>query len=158
MPARAQQPLPAWLTSDLMQNMRRFDHIDLRVADRAAARAFYANIAPALGFPHIEDGPEWICFCATRHPEIGEYIAITEDRTCNPCNACHAFWAQSKSDVDRIALALREAGVPALEGPGMFYRGHYAVYFEDPSGNRFEVCCRENTHAFDPRISDEGTS
>ena len=135
--------------------MRRFDHIDLRVADRSAARSFYAKIAPALGFPYVEDGPEWICFCATRYPEVGEYLAITEDRTAKANNVCHALWASSRLEVDRIASALRDAGVPALEGPDMFYRGHYAVYFEDPFGNRFEVCYRENTHAFDPRIPGE---
>jgi catechol 2,3-dioxygenase-like lactoylglutathione lyase family enzyme len=135
--------------------MRRFDHIDLRVPELVAARSFYAKIGPVLGFPYVEGGPEWICFCATQYPEVGEYIAITENRACNPNNVCYALWAQSRAEVDRIASALREAGVPALEGPAMFYRGHYAVYFEDPFGNRFEVCYRENTHAFDPRIAEE---
>ena len=132
--------------------MRLFDHIDLRVPDRSVARSFYAKIGPVLGFPYVEDGSEWTCFCATSYREVGEYIAITEDRTCKTSNVCHALWAPSRSDVDRIALALREAGVPAMEGPAMFYRGHYAVYFKDPFGNRFEVCYRENSHAFDPRI------
>jgi predicted lactoylglutathione lyase len=138
--------------------MRIFDHIDLRVSDRSAARRFYAKIGPVLGLPSVEEGPEWICFCSTPYPEVGEYIAITEDRSYKAGNVCHALWAQSRPDVDRIASTLREAGAPAIEGPEMFYRGHYAVYFEDPSGNRFEVCYRENTHAFDPRISDKNTA
>jgi catechol 2,3-dioxygenase-like lactoylglutathione lyase family enzyme len=138
--------------------MRRFDHIDLRVVDAVAARAFYAKICGAFGFPHVEDGPEWICFCAKPYPEIGEYLAITEDRTYKAGNVCHAFWAQSKPEVDRIAMVLREAGAPAIEGPDMFYQGHYAVYFEDLSGNRFEVCYREFTHSFDSRIPDGKTT
>ncbi len=81
-----------------------------------------------------------------------EYLAITEDRAHRPSRNCHALWAASREVVDRVADGLRAAGVPALEGPGMFYRGHYAVYFEDPSGNRLEVCHRDYSHAFDPRI------
>jgi catechol 2,3-dioxygenase-like lactoylglutathione lyase family enzyme len=135
--------------------MRRFDHIDLRVVDRSVARIFYEKISPALGFPYVEDGPEWLCFCTKPYPEIGEYIAITEDRAYQASRVCYAFWAENKSQVNKIAAALREAGVPTLEGPAMFYQGHYAVYFEDPSGNRFEVCYREYTHTFDSRISEE---
>ncbi len=127
--------------------MRHFDHIDLRVNDRAEARTFYEKICAALGFPHIEDGDEWTCFSSCPDPEVGEYLAITEDRTHRASHICHALWAESKPAVDRIAEVLKAAGAPALEGPGTFYRGHYAVYFEDPSGNRFEVCYRESTPA-----------
>jgi catechol 2,3-dioxygenase-like lactoylglutathione lyase family enzyme len=134
------------------RNPRRFDHIDLRVVDRAEARAFYERICVVLGFPYVEDGGEWICFNSVPYPAVGEYLAITEDRAHQASCVCHALWAESRDEVDRVAAALRAAGVPALEGPGMFYQGHYAVYFEDPSGNRFEVCYREYTHDFDPRI------
>jgi catechol 2,3-dioxygenase-like lactoylglutathione lyase family enzyme len=133
--------------------MRCFDHLDLRVGNRAEGRAFYARICAALGFPYIEDGPEWICFNSRPPPEIGEYLAITEEPTHRASQICHALWADSKETVERIAEALREARAPALEGPGLFYRGHFAVYFEDPWGNRFEVCYREYTQAFDPRIA-----
>ncbi len=135
--------------------MRRFDHIDLRVVDIAAARAFYEKVCAALGFPHVKIGPEWTCFSAEPEPKIGDYIALTEDRSYKASSVCHALWAQSKADVDRIARVLLQAGAGAMEGPDMFYRGHYAVFFEDPSGNRFEVCYREYTHSFDSRIADE---
>ncbi len=133
-------------------NPRRFDHIDLRVVDRATALAFYARVAPLLGFPYVDEGSEWTCFCAVPPPGIGEYLAITEDPAHRAGTNCHAFWAESRAAVDAVAAGLAAAGVPALEGPGMFYRGHYAVYFEDPSGNHFEVCHREYAHDFDPRI------
>jgi catechol 2,3-dioxygenase-like lactoylglutathione lyase family enzyme len=134
--------------------MRRFDHIDLRVTDKAVALAFYSRICGALGFPHIEGADEWICFSSVPYPEIGEYIALSEDPRHKPSEICHAFWAASKRAVDQIAEVLRNAGAANIEGPAMFYKGHYAVYFEDPTGNRFEVCYREYTSAFDPRISE----
>jgi catechol 2,3-dioxygenase-like lactoylglutathione lyase family enzyme len=138
--------------------MRRFDHLDLRVVDRQQAREFYDPICALLGFPYEDDGEEWLCYSSVPPPAIGEYLAITEDRAHRPSRICHALWADSKDEVDWIAAGLRAAGVPALEGPGMFYQGHYAVYFEDPSGNRFEVCYREYTHAFDPRIAADTTA
>ena len=134
--------------------MRHFDHLDLRVNDRQKAQEFYRRIGPLIGFPHEDDSGEWLCYGSVPWTGIGEYLAITEDRSHQPSRICHALWAQSKDEVDRIAAGLRAVGVPALEGPDMFYRGHYAVYFEDPSGNRFEVCHREYTHGFDPRIPD----
>ena len=100
----------------------------------------------------MEDGGEWICFSAVPSPAVGEYLAITEDRAHRASRICHALWAESRDEVDRVAAGMRAAAVPALEGPGMYYQGHYAVYFEDPSGHRFEVCYREFTHDFAPRI------
>jgi catechol 2,3-dioxygenase-like lactoylglutathione lyase family enzyme len=64
-------------------NRRLFDHIDLRVKNRAAAQEFYAQILPAIGF------------------------------------------RVDKSGVD-------------------YSPGYYAVFFEDPDGNKLEVCCRES--------------
>ncbi len=124
--------------------MRHFDHIDLRVRNATEAHTFYEKISAALGFPYVEKGPEWTCYSVRPEPEIGEYLAVTEDPAANPGSACHALWAESRVDVDHIAQVLRDAGARAIEGPAMFYRGHYAVYFEDPSGNRFEVCHRES--------------
>jgi catechol 2,3-dioxygenase-like lactoylglutathione lyase family enzyme len=59
--------------------MRRFDHIDLRVRDKAEARQFYEKVLPAIGFPFIDDSGEWLCFGSRPHPEIGDYAAIKED-------------------------------------------------------------------------------
>lgn len=132
--------------------MRLLDHVDLRVRDLEAAVAFYASIAKALGFPHRFNGGEWVCFCSKPFPEIGEYLALTEDKAHVPSKVCYAFWAESKTKVDDVAAVLAQVRAPQLEGPEMYYRGHYAVYFEDTSGNRFEVCYREYTTQFDPRI------
>jgi len=134
------------------RNARRFDHLDLRVGNRAEARAFYGRVGPLLGFPYAEDAGEWTCFCALPPPAVGEYLAFIEDPAHRPGRTCHALWAESRAAVDAIAAGLRAAGAPALEGPAMYYWGHYAVYFEDPAGNRFEVCYREFNHNFDPRI------
>jgi hypothetical protein len=48
--------------------------------------------------------------------------------------------------VDRLAKLVRKAGGKALEGTEIcvgYSRGYYAFFFEDPEGNKPEICCRE---------------
>jgi hypothetical protein len=136
--------------------IRIFDHLDLRVTDKRSAIDFYRPVAAALGFPHFIDGDPWSCFCSLPYPEAGEYLAIIEDRSHVPSRICHAFWKPSRSEVDALAADLRAIPVPNFEAPDMYYQGHYSFYFTDPCGNRFEVCHREYSHAFDSRIPIQG--
>ena len=52
-----------------------------------------------------------------------------------------AFAVESRKEVDRLADIVRAAGAINIEGPEdmPYARIYYAVYFEDPSGNRLEV-------------------
>jgi hypothetical protein len=45
-----------------------------------------------------------------------------------------------------VAALVRKIGGQNLEGPEIcaeYSPGYYAVFFEDPDGNKLEVCCRE---------------
>lgn len=53
-----------------------------------------------------------------------------------------AFRASSVSDVDRLAAIAIQAGARHVEGPAYEDDRYYAVLFEDPCGNRLEICCR----------------
>jgi catechol 2,3-dioxygenase-like lactoylglutathione lyase family enzyme len=101
-----------------MELMRRlYDHIDLRVRSLKEARAFYEAVLPALG------------------------VTEAREHTANECRI--AFWAQSTAEVDRLAHIVAEKGGRQIEGPGYLEgAGYYAVFFEDPSGNRLEICHR----------------
>jgi len=49
--------------------------------------------------------------------------------------------------VDRLARLVRKIGGKCLEGPEVcraYSRGYYACFFEDPDGNKLEICCRES--------------
>ena len=51
----------------------------------------------------------------------------------------------SREEVERMAAVVRSAGGRITSGPKVYpeYRGTYfAVFFEDPSGNRLEVVYR----------------
>lgn len=42
---------------------------------------------------------------------------------------------------------VRKIGGKNLEGPEVcraYSRGYYACFFEDPDGNKLEICCRES--------------
>lgn len=121
-----------------------FDHIDLRVPSLAEARPFYAVLLPALGFSRDASIDNWFTFEA-RGREIGnEFFGITESPGHVPNETRIAFWAESTSEVDRLAEVVRRAGGRHIEGPGYDEGpGYYAVFFEDPCGNRLEICHRE---------------
>ncbi len=99
---------------------RCLDHIDLRVKDMEVARKFYGKFLPQLGF-------------------------VRERHEPSPTRI--AFWADTRGEVDRIAKLVRDAGGKNLEGPEIcrsYSPGYYAFFFEDPDGNKLEICCRES--------------
>ncbi|HEX7861141.1 MAG TPA: VOC family protein [Verrucomicrobiae bacterium] len=67
---------------------------------------------------------------------------MTESPAHVPNESRIAFWAESKAEVDRLGEILRRAGARNIEGPIDYEAGYYAVFFEDPSGNRLEICHR----------------
>src|SRR2546422_7964018 len=76
-----------------------------------------------------------------------EFFGVTEspEHRSNECRI--AFWAESVSEVDKLAEIAARAGARNIEGPAREIpqpgeTGYYAVFFEDPCGNRFEVCHR----------------
>lgn len=123
---------------------RRFDHIDLRVPSLSVARPFYAVLLPALGFTKDVSVETWFTFETESPSGGGEFFGITESPRHVPTETRIAFWAESTGEVDRLAEVVRRAGGRNIEGPGYDEGpGYYAVFFEDPCGNRLEICHRE---------------
>src|SRR6059058_359423 len=76
-----------------------------------------------------------------------EFFGFTEDKNHRPNGTRIAFWADTREEVDRMAELVREAGGKTLEGPEIctdYSPGYYAFFFEDPDGNKLEICCRES--------------
>jgi catechol 2,3-dioxygenase-like lactoylglutathione lyase family enzyme len=124
--------------------MRRvFDHIDVRVRSLADARRFYEILLPALGFGRKVVVEGWLQFERNEGDGPAEFFGVTESarHVANECRI--AFWAENVSEVDRLADVAVHAGARNVEGPG-YDEGpaYYAVFFEDPSGNRLEICHR----------------
>jgi catechol 2,3-dioxygenase-like lactoylglutathione lyase family enzyme len=123
---------------------RLFDHIDLRVKNREAAEKFYGQILPAIGFRVDKSGAQWGLFEAEGELAV-DFFGFTEDPDHQPNGNRIAFWAESREAVDKVAEAIRHAGAKNIEGPELcveYSPGYYAVFFEDPDGNKLEVCHR----------------
>jgi catechol 2,3-dioxygenase-like lactoylglutathione lyase family enzyme len=125
---------------------RHLDHIDLRVKDLATARKFYGQILPALGFTCDRSDRDWGTFYAFGPGKPSEFFGFTEDPQHQPNGTRIAFWAETRQEVDQFAEIARKAGARNFEGPEVcseYSPGYYALFFEDPEGNKLEFCCRE---------------
>lgn len=120
---------------------RHFDHIDLRVPKLSLVAPFYVALLPALGFSRKVAVEGWLQFEATE-AGVTEFFGITESPLHRPNENRIAFWAESPQEVDRLAQIVIDAGGESIEGPMDYEPGYYALFFEDPCGNRLEVCHR----------------
>lgn len=124
---------------------RCFDHIDLRVKNLQNAERFYGAILPAIGFTEKSgEGTEWITFTAPGEGKP-EFFGFTQDPNHRPNETRISFWAESREEVDRVAEVVRRAGGRVLEGPELcvdYTPDYYAFFFEDPDGNKLEICHR----------------
>jgi hypothetical protein len=74
-----------------------------------------------------------------------EFVGLIEDPEHQPNATRIAFWAETKEQLDRIGVVIVSAGALNVEGPMFcpeYSATYYGMFFEDPSGNRLEVCCR----------------
>jgi catechol-2,3-dioxygenase len=127
---------------------RIFDHVDLRVRSLKEAAPFYCAFLPLLGFSQRVEIEGWLQF-ERGSDEASEFFGVTED-PAHVANASRiAFWAESNPRVDEIASRLAAMGAQNIEGPGFEAESYYAVYFNDPSGNRLEVCHRRRSFGGD---------
>lgn len=126
--------------------MNKYSHIDLRVNDMQQALPFYEKLLPELGFTRTYHSADWRVFAGEGElPEV-PYVAITELREHRPNDNLIGFWASDREEVDRIALLVESAGGTLTDGPRPFPISptYYAVFFEDPCGNKFEMMHRLN--------------
>jgi len=122
---------------------RLLSHVDLRVRDRTRAIAFYDSILGALGYANTQS-KRWVCYERTEDEgsEPLEWFAFTVDPAMTAGLTRIAFAAETCEEVDRVTRVAMDVGAANIEGPDYDYGPqYYAVFFEDPDGNKLEVCC-----------------
>jgi catechol 2,3-dioxygenase-like lactoylglutathione lyase family enzyme len=126
--------------------INKYSHIDLIVHSWEKALPFYERLLPALGFVRTFHSERWKVFAAEGELPSVPYVAIAEDPDHRPNGHVIGFWAEDRAEVDRIAELVRLHGGTIEDGPRLFPISptYYAVYFQDPSGNRFEMLHRLN--------------
>jgi catechol 2,3-dioxygenase-like lactoylglutathione lyase family enzyme len=122
---------------------RLYDHIDLRVHSLAEARPFYESLPPALGFTRKTEIPGWLQYEAEA-PDGGAAAFFWSDGIHRPRGECKPdrVLGGNTSELDRLTYIAACAGARNLEGPGWEDETYYAAFFEDPCGNRLELCHR----------------
>lgn len=128
---------------NLARMRRLYDHIDLRVPSLPEARAFYETLLPALGFTRKTEIPGWLQYEA-EDADCGPaaFFGVTESPGHVPNESRIAFWVESTAEVDRLTAIAARAGARNLEGPAWEDDTYYAAFFDDPCGNRLELCHR----------------
>jgi catechol 2,3-dioxygenase-like lactoylglutathione lyase family enzyme len=112
------------------------DHVWIRVADRAAAGAFYRLVAASAGFRVARELPERIAFAGGR--DHGTFSLVEGPPTQN----LHMAFAADDDAVrrfhaDALAAGHRDNGAPG-ERP-RYHPGYFAAYVLDPGGNNIEA-------------------
>jgi|SRR5690242_12814288 len=121
---------------------RRFDHVDFRVRSLTEVRPFYEALLPALGFTRKARIEGWLQYETAGTDGAPEFFGVTESSRHVPNECRIAFHAESIHDVERLAVIAVKAGARNVEGPAYETQHYYAVFFEDPDGNRLEICWR----------------
>ena len=120
---------------DRIRSPGHIDHLWIRVADVAAAKAFYATIALHAGFSLADDTPDRAHFVGAG----GSFSVVAGA----PTEHLHmAFPASDNAAVQAFHRAATEAGYRDHGAPGerpRYHPGYYAAYVLDPDGNNVEV-------------------
>jgi lactoylglutathione lyase len=126
----------------------RIEHVALWVADLEATCAFYAAHFGAVVGARYENPAKGY---ASRFLSLGEGARIEVMTGAGlaqrsgpvpprPLGLAHfALAVGSDAEVDRLALRLRAAGVPVVDGPRRTGDGYYEAVVLDPEGNRIEI-------------------
>ena len=123
--------------------MRRFfGHIDLRVRILIEAKSLYDVLLPALGLHAWAKIEGWVQYEAAGTNGVPECVGLTDRRDRLPMNVGLLFWQITRS---RLIDWPRSRSGPAREMWKAAVRGAALLcsLFEDPSGNRLEICNRE---------------
>ena len=119
-----------------------FDHVTIRVSDRAASERFYSTVLLTLGFETM--------YSDARFAEWDDF-SVTAANDDNPVTrGLHVgFGARSREQVDQFWRAGTEAGYrddgapgprpPAPTAKGLVRGDHYAALLLDPDGNSAEA-------------------
>ena len=111
------------------------DHLWIRVADVAAARRFYALVAPHAGFRVKDVGPERVQLAGAS----GSFSLVAGEATEN----VHlAFPVGDDATVDEFHRSATAAGYRDHGAPGerpIYHAGYYSAFVLDPDGNNVEL-------------------
>jgi catechol 2,3-dioxygenase-like lactoylglutathione lyase family enzyme len=119
-----------------------FDHVTIRVSDRAASERFYTTVLAVLGIDETYSGGQFI--------EWNDF-SLTEATAWNPVTTgLHiGFGASSRDRADEFWQAGLDAGYTSDGEPGLrpeYGDDYYGGFLLDPDGNSAEAVHFEDVH------------
>lgn len=119
-----------------------YSHVDLRVRDRERAVAFYDPIMRVFGceMKTRAPGDEWPTWRPAGAERNDDFFGFEVDENHTPNESRIAFRCESKEEVDKIAAVVAANGAKNIDGPPGYDEKYYACFFDDPDGNKLEVC------------------
>lgn len=144
--------------SDFSNAFSGVDHIDTRVADLAAAEPFYDALMPKLGlsrkrYAYVDAAGEWKTTSAGEAHNAIEYyedesaanvprfVGFIEDPGMTPVKTRIAFRIAGAQQLQPLTEFVEQIGANNVELSADM-ANYPAVFFEDPSGTRLELCAR----------------
>lgn len=135
------------------------DHADVRVPSLAAVEAFYDALLPALGLvrkseSHVAADGEWYAVDERRPRNVIEYwssieggvlswfVGFIEDTTMKTTATRIAFALDDEAKLAEVERLVRDAGGMRVERSTD--AAYPALFFEDPTGTRLEICARRH--------------
>jgi catechol 2,3-dioxygenase-like lactoylglutathione lyase family enzyme len=120
---------------DALRQGGNIDHVAIRVADVAAAKAFYGIVGEAAGFRLLRESPESATFGGGSG---GSFIAISGP----PSEHVHIAFAGTDDAIRRFYDQATAAGYRGNGAPGerpRYHPGYYAAFVLDPDSNNIEM-------------------
>ena len=125
--------------------MIRIEHIGVWVRDIDVVAAFYARhfgarIGERYENPRKGFASRFLQFDGGARLELMTRVDVQERAQREQLGLAHvAITVPGETAVDQLAVSLRAAGVPVLDGPRRTGDGYYECVATDPEGNRVEI-------------------
>jgi catechol 2,3-dioxygenase-like lactoylglutathione lyase family enzyme len=129
---------------------RMLDHVDVRVSNVDASRAFYQTVLQPLGFG-VEfdgagaDGGREVRFGDREGTEFAIHAPTSNPGQDTITRGAHlAFRAAEPETVDAFHAAAVAHGAQSIGDPGRrpeYSEGYYGAFVFDPDGNNIEAVC-----------------
>ncbi|HEY3765541.1 MAG TPA: VOC family protein [Gaiellales bacterium] len=125
-------------------------HVDIRVSDLAASRAFYETVLASLGFGVMSERPDpngggEVAFGADDGGEFAIHEPTPHPGQDTVTRGAHiAFQASDRAAVDGFHAAAAAAGARSIGEPGLrsaYADDYYGAFVLDPDGNNIEAVC-----------------
>ena len=122
------------------------DHIDFKVVDFAASKAFYERVLAPLGYGLVMEVTPEVTGDGSRHAGFGaQGKPALWISTGNVTGGLHiALQAKSRADVDAFYATALAAGARDNGPPGIrahYHPNYYGAFVLDPDGHNIEAVC-----------------